>query len=174
MRSFCCHRNEIVARLEEDLEYETQLPLVGPITQIGVSWTLRLSMWRVSSINLNFVPESEYQVKVKWKCYYVLLTYRLILAFRFATRLAYFRQAGGLHSHDVITKFNSTPHLSDCYMIVWNWFTRKRSKPKTVIYIWVFEKVCQCKMCFVSHNLAGSMEQAELITSMVGSYSSPW
>ena len=28
---FCCHRNEIIARLKEDFGYETRLPLTGPI-----------------------------------------------------------------------------------------------------------------------------------------------
>ena len=28
---FCCHRNEIIARLKEDFRYETRLPLTGPI-----------------------------------------------------------------------------------------------------------------------------------------------
>ena len=29
---FCCHRNEIIARLKEDFGYETRLPLTGPIS----------------------------------------------------------------------------------------------------------------------------------------------
>ena len=28
---FCCHRNEIIARLKEDFGYETRLPLTGPV-----------------------------------------------------------------------------------------------------------------------------------------------
>ena len=28
---FCCRRNEIIARLKEDVGYETRLPLTGPI-----------------------------------------------------------------------------------------------------------------------------------------------
>ena len=31
---FCCHRNEIIARLKEDFGYETRLPLTGPISQV--------------------------------------------------------------------------------------------------------------------------------------------
>ena len=34
---FCCHRNEIIARLKEDFGYETRLPLTGPIKVDGRS-----------------------------------------------------------------------------------------------------------------------------------------
>ena len=30
-RVFCCHRNEIIVRLNEDFGYETRLPLTGPV-----------------------------------------------------------------------------------------------------------------------------------------------
>jgi hypothetical protein len=33
---FCRHRNEIIARLKEDFEYETQLPLTGPVSSYTV------------------------------------------------------------------------------------------------------------------------------------------
>ena len=43
---FCCHRNEIIARLKEDFGYETRLPLTGPI----LSWFSVLEWCSISCI----------------------------------------------------------------------------------------------------------------------------
>ena len=41
---FCCHRNEIIARLKEDFGYETRLPLTGPI-RLQLMLELRPITW---------------------------------------------------------------------------------------------------------------------------------
>ena len=45
---FCCHRNEIIARLKEDFGYETRLPLTGPIVKILVA---QYNIWFMPIIN---------------------------------------------------------------------------------------------------------------------------
>ena len=46
---FCCHRNEMIARLKEDFGYETRLPLTLPYRPYWGNWiTMKVGIYAPS------------------------------------------------------------------------------------------------------------------------------